>query len=189
MTLHTILVSGVLKCITELPEKKFWPTGCERMLDNERALESAKNNAIPYEDQDSVWRLIFPDLTGDNFAKDFEVERLGNILSYRINNSWYCRTIQPNQIYSFDYLGRIEVVTVDMPKTRVMGQGYHITKGRDYKMIRLIPESKEESQERIIRDLLADYRTLEKAGNTHYSIELTLLDKFTITRKPLNHGK
>jgi hypothetical protein len=88
--------------------------------------------------------------------------------------------VKEGEIYSIEYAGRIEVKQFKNDKDALVASGYSHP---PQKLVRLIPESKEESQERIIKDLLADYRALEKTGATHYSIELTLLDKFTITRK------
>jgi hypothetical protein len=43
--------------------------------------------------------------------------------------------------------------------------------------------SEKETQEQLIDALLTEYRDLRKRGATSYSIELCLIDKFTITRK------
>jgi hypothetical protein len=50
----------------------------------------------------------------------------------------------------------------------------------------LKPDGQEETQEQLIEALLKEYLQMRELGATFYSIELCLLDKFTITRKKEN---
>jgi hypothetical protein len=163
MTLHTILVSGVLKCITELPERPIKSFDAAHYVsarmeydnaleDYETALESAKNNAIPYEDQDAIEKLISVHCTG-----------------------W--KPMVEGQIYSFEYSGRIEVTEAFSHCT--VGEKHYKT------VIRLIPESKEESQPlKPVIDFAVWYSGMER-----HKVINAYNRYLRETRKPLNHGK
>jgi hypothetical protein len=173
MTLHTILVSGVLKCITELPERPFvskiYPEG--DVFDRyERALESAKNNAIPFEDQEMIEGLLDQHC---NWRKP----------------SPFDQPIE-NQIHSFEYSGRIERVVEHECKhlknnpPSVCGTANNCD--CPFKtVIRLIPESKEESQEppKPVIDFAVWY-----SGMDRHKVINAYNRYLRETRKPLNHG-
>jgi hypothetical protein len=53
--------------------------------------------------------------------------------------------VEPDTFYSFPFEG--EVKAFEMPTIKLKGQGYHINKSKPEKFVRLIPESKQESQE------------------------------------------
>jgi hypothetical protein len=105
MTLHTILVSGELRNIPELPPQtpkyhsELWYKKYSESFNGnpdqdyqidvnkyERALESAKNNAIPYEDQ--VW------------AK--------TLIQYHFDDPNF--EIKEGEIYSIEYAGRTQLL-------------------------------------------------------------------------------
>jgi hypothetical protein len=175
MTLHTILVSAELRNIPELPIHVFsdhpdWRQS--KMYQKSKSLESAKNNAIPYEDQENVAVLIIEQGTGP---------------------------LKEGQIYSFDYLGRIEVVDCCVHDSCPVDAGCEHCK-EPVKVIRLIPESKEESQEELWgkaiellydachKNMMADVDEM-KTGDDFVKWRASLMSShFTITRKPLNHG-
>jgi hypothetical protein len=185
MTLHTILVSGVLKCITELPEEpkqsdfvEYTDVGDLFHADDyhsafyayQRALESAKNNAIPYEDQEMIEGLLDQHC---NWRKP----------------SPFDQPIE-NQIHSFEFAGRIEKDVTWLREVDEKGNQLSVT------AIRLIPEVEIEPLEEPVGSFIlqqSDIPGTQTYNGTyyHYSQVCVLLatpHKFTITRKPLNHG-
>lgn len=83
--------------------------------------------------------------------------------------------------------------TFDLPKGLKVEREYnHVEKSHgveSYSFIRLVPDveeqsnAKEESQEELIAELISKYRKMRKTGATIYSIELNLIEDFTIQRK------
>jgi hypothetical protein len=174
MTLHTILVSGELRNIPELPPQPnkedwenthHWQIAFDNYLS---ALESAKNNAIPYEDQ--VWAKTLIQFHFDD--PNFEVKE--------------------GEVYSIEYLGRIEVKQFKNDKDAAVASGYSHP---PQKLVRLIPESKEESQEELWdkaiellydachKNMMADVDEM-KTGDDFVKWRASLMSShFTITRK------
>jgi hypothetical protein len=156
MTLHTILVSGVMKCITELPDLKplvpviamyhdpiEYSLACAdydvKIAYYNMQLESAKNNAIPYEDQEKIqWLIVHNSPFREDDARPFEFKE--------------------GQIYSFDYQGRTKTVDVPEEDSGIDASGPPYAKVDFKKVIRLIPEvegsQEDEMSSRVARLLL-----------------------------------
>lgn len=82
----------------------------------------------------------------------------------------------------FDFPERLEFIEEEMPKAKVLGQGYHINKATAKKVIRLIPKQKEESQDELLEILFEYMQNLQRFEWNHHGREF-LKSKFTIQRK------
>jgi hypothetical protein len=114
-----------------------------------KSLTSALKEAIDFEDQDRIFRLIFPDLKA---AEKFQVGNdQGMFVSYRIGNQWYCRSLKKG-LYNIPEI-EVEIVEKPMDDSGIDGSGAPYSKVDFERFARLKESSKSEEETELLNEI------------------------------------